>query len=178
MEELKSLFGDSSLTYEQLEEKLAGAEDTILLANLRTGKYVDKDKFDKQAKKLEEYESQKNLGSQETTTEDANTEYASLKAQYDDISTKYNELLAKQEMAEKMGLVEKANVDSKFAEFVYSKVNASEGGKEDFQKALSEFLKENSQYLNASKGTFVDLQNGGTAPKGGNDLMNKLIRGK
>jgi len=172
MEELKSLFGDKSLTYEQFEKKLAGSGDKIRLANLKNGKYVNKDKFDKQVKRLEKFKANN------IDAEKGNKQYASLKAEYESVSTKYNDLLKKQDMADKMGLISKANVDSRFAEFVYSKVSASDSGKKNFQKALGEFLEENSQYLNASKGTFVDLQNGDTAPKGGNDLMNKLIRGK
>ena len=172
MEELKSLFGDSSLTYEEFEKKLAGAGDKIRLANLKAGKYVNKDKFDKQVKRLEKFKANN------IDVEKNDKQYASLKAEYDSVNTKYNDLLKKQDMADKMGLISKANVDNKFADYVYTKVSANVSGKKDFQTALGEFLQDNSQYLNASKGTYVDLQNGGTAPKSGNDLMNKLIRGK
>jgi len=172
MEELKTLFGDGSLTYEQFEKKLAGAGDKIRLANLKSGKYVVKDKYDKQVKRLEKYKT--NLA----TNEGNDKQYASLKAEYNSVSTKYNDLLKKQDLETKMGLIKNANVDNRFAEFVYSKVSASERGKKDFQKALSEFLKNNSQYLNASKGTFVDLQNGSTAPKSSSETINKWIRGE
>lgn len=46
MEELKSIFGESALTYEQFSEALNNADKkTINLANLAKGGYVGKDKF-------------------------------------------------------------------------------------------------------------------------------------
>lgn len=45
MEFLKSIFGDAALTYDQLAEKLKGSAD-VKLANLASGQYVDKGKFD------------------------------------------------------------------------------------------------------------------------------------
>lgn len=45
MEFLKSIFGDAALTYDQLAEKLKGSTD-VKLANLASGQYVDKGKFD------------------------------------------------------------------------------------------------------------------------------------
>jgi len=172
MEELKSLFGDEALNYDAFEKKLAEAGDTIKLANLATHGYVERDIYEKQKAKLEEYKSK--LKDYETSENDI----TSLRADYEDISTKYKDLLAKQDLAEKMSIIKDANVAKEFADYVYTKVSAQVTEEKDFQKALSEFLKDNSQYLNASKGTFVDLQNGDTAPKSGNDLMNKLIRGK
>ena len=46
MEELKSFFGEGSLTYEEFSQKLGEAKDTIKLVNLKTGNYVDKSKND------------------------------------------------------------------------------------------------------------------------------------
>lgn len=51
MEKLKALFGSESLTYEQLEEKLKDNKE-IKLANLATGNYVDKKKFDDKVAEL------------------------------------------------------------------------------------------------------------------------------
>ena len=45
MEFLKSIFGNAALTYDQLAEKLRGSAD-VKLANLASGQYVDKGKFD------------------------------------------------------------------------------------------------------------------------------------
>ena len=45
MEFLKSIFEGAALTYDQLAEKLKGSAD-VKLANLASGQYVDKGKFD------------------------------------------------------------------------------------------------------------------------------------
>ena len=172
MEELKSLFGEEALTYEQFEKALTDAGDTIKLANLKEGKYIDRDIYEKQEAKLEEFRTKAEA------FDDNEKAYTSLKEEYDSINSKYNELLAKQDLAEKMSIISNANVDKKFADYVLTKVTPMVNEKKDFQKALSEYLEENSQFLNASKGTFVDLQNGSTAPKSGNEFMNNLIRRK
>ena len=57
MEFLKSIFGDKALTYADLENALKDNKD-IKLANLASGKYVDKDKFDKAETKAKELETQ------------------------------------------------------------------------------------------------------------------------
>lgn len=171
MEELKSLFGDGSLSYSEFEQKLNEAGDSIKLANLKSGNYVDKAKFEKLEKGLNDYKTK--YGELEESTKG----FAELQKQYDDISGKYNELLAKQDMSEKMGLISEANVRKEFAEFVYSKVNAQVSDDKDFKTVLSEYLKDNSQFINTTS-TYVDLQNGEGTKKSANDKMNEFIRGK
>lgn len=51
MEKLKELFGEEALTFSQLEEKLKDNED-VKLANLATGHYVDKKKYDDKVAEL------------------------------------------------------------------------------------------------------------------------------
>ena len=176
MEELKSLFGEESLNYEAFEQKLSEAGDTIKLANLKSDKYVGRDIYEKQKAKWEN-----ELNDYKTKYQDLEERtqgHDELKSQFDELTTKYNELLDKQATADKMSLISKANVDNKFAEFVYSKVNPQVSEEKDFQTALGDFLKENSQYLSTSKGTFVDLQNGNTAPQSSNETINNWLRGK
>lgn len=57
MEFLKSIFEDKALTYADLEKALKDSKD-IKLANLASGKYVDKDKFDKAELKANDLETQ------------------------------------------------------------------------------------------------------------------------
>lgn len=52
MEKLKALFGSDALTFEQLEEKLKDNKE-VKLANLASGNYVDKKKFDDKASELD-----------------------------------------------------------------------------------------------------------------------------
>lgn len=51
MEKLKALFGSDALTFEQLEEKLKDNKE-IKLANLASGQYIDKKKFDDKVSEL------------------------------------------------------------------------------------------------------------------------------
>lgn len=53
MEFLKEVFGSEALTYEQFSEKLKG-NDKIKLANLASGEYVSKYRFDDMEKLLKE----------------------------------------------------------------------------------------------------------------------------
>lgn len=169
MEELKSLFGDGSLSYEEFEQKLGEAKD-IKLANLKSGNYVDKAKYDKLEKGYNDYLSK--YGAMQETTKD----YETLKANLDEITTKYNELLTKQDEAQKLAEVENANVLPKFAKFVYSEVNGLVNDGKDFKTALSEYLKDNAQFLKAGQGTFVNLQNGNGGTKSDNDKFNEQLR--
>lgn len=51
MDKLKALFGTEALTFEQLEEKLKDNKE-VKLANLASGNYVDKKKFDDKVSEL------------------------------------------------------------------------------------------------------------------------------
>ena len=168
MEELKELFGDGSLSYEQFAEKVASAD--LKLANLKSGNYVEKSKLERIEKNANEYKAKYDELFAKVG------DYDKIKADFEAINTKYGELQAKQEMADKMALVSKANVQPKFAKFVYSEVNALTDDKKDFQTALSEYLKNNAQFINGGKGTFVDLQNGVGSQKSENAIFNERLR--
>ena len=85
-------------------------------------------------------------------------------------------MLTKQDEAQKLAEVENANVLPKFAKFVYSEVNELVNDEKDFKTALSEYLKDNAQFLKAGQGTFVDLQNGNGGTKSDNDKFNEQLR--
>lgn len=168
MEELKELFGDGSLNYEQFAEKVTGAN--IKLANLESGNYVAKKKYDDAQTSANEYKAKYDELFAKVG------DYDKIKADFEQINTKYGELQAKQDLADKMALVSKANVQPQFAKFVYSEVKALTNDKKDFQTALSEYLKTNAQYINGGKGTFVDLQNGVGSQKSENQKFNEKLR--
>lgn len=170
MEELKSLFGENSLSYAEFEEKLGMAGDTIKLVNLKSGNYVDKAKYEKLEKGLNEY--QNKYSELQKNTKD----YDTLKSSYDDITSKYNALVEKQEQAEKMVIINEANVNPKFAKFVYNEVASMTNDDKDFKTALSEYLKDNAQFLKAGQGTFVNLQNGNGGTKSDNEKFNEQLR--
>ena len=171
MEELKALFGEESLSYAQFEQKLSEAGD-IKLANLKSGNYVDRAKFEKAEKSANDW------ATKYSALEESTKGYEELKSTYDTLKNDYEALQQKQDEADKMGLINSANVNSKFAKFVMNEVSALVNDKKDFQTALGEYLKENKEFLNTNKGTYVDLQNGGTEPKTANEQMNNFIRGK
>jgi len=171
MEELKALFGEGSLSYDEFEQKLGEAGETIKLANLKSGNYVDKAKFEKLEKGLEDYKTKY------SALEESTKGFGELQSKFEDISKKYEELLSKQDVADKMGKIKSANVDEEFAEFVYSKVEALTNDGKDFQTALNEYMGEHKQYLKgATQSTYVDLQNGGATVKSANEKMNDFIR--
>lgn len=172
MEELKSLFGDSSLSYDEFTQKLGDAGETIKLANLKSGNYVDKDKYDKIEKSLADYQTKYN------DLKESTKDYAELKTNFDDISNKYKDALAKQEVADKMAIIRGANVNPKFERFVYSEVASALTDGQDFQTALDAYLKENKEFLNTSRGTYVDLQNGIGQPMTESQQMNNFLRRK
>ena len=172
MEELKAFFGEGSLTYEEFSQKLGEAKDTVKLVNLKTGNYVDKAKYDKLELSSQDLKSK--LDALTETTKD----YESIKTERDTIKSQYDELQGKFDTNEKMNLINSSNVNPKFAKYIYGEVSALTNDKKDFQTALSEYLKENKEFLNTSKGTYVDLEKGNLQPKSANEKMNDFIRGK
>ena len=167
MEELKSLFGEESLNFEQFSKKLGEAVETIKLANLKSGNYVSKSKYDKQLKSFEKYKSQ--VG--QTPAVDNK-----LQSKFDNLQKEYNALKEKQDQADKMSLLNNSNVNPDFSEFVFSKVNSMTNESKDFKTCLDEYLGEHKQYLKASQHTFANLENGNGAVKSENQKINEQIR--
>lgn len=171
MEELKSLFGEGSLSYEEFSQKLGEAKDTINLANLKSDKYVDKDKLVKAEKKLTE------LQTKFSALEESTKGFGDLQTSYDTLKANYDALITKQDEADKMGLISSANVNPKFAKFIYSEVQSMTSESKDFKTALDEYLKDNKEFLNASQSTYVDLEKGLGQRKTENQIINEKIRG-
>ena len=107
MEFLKSIFGDKPLTYAELEEKLKDNKD-IKLANLATGKYVDKDKFDKAELKANDLETQLNTanetikGFKDLDIEGLKKGVSDWEQKYKDDTTALNQKLTDQTKASKI----------------------------------------------------------------------------
>lgn len=171
MEELKTLFGDGSLTYDEFSTKLN--EGNIKLANLKSGSYVDKAKLDK-----------------------ANSSYNDLQTKYNELfeSTKNYEADKKELEAFRAEKVNKdyfdkiagANIDSKFSKFVLSEIKSSMQENEKFEDALAKYVKENPQYLTTKQGVFKfgttspNLEGGGSPSdnKTINQTMNEILRNR
>lgn len=170
MEELKELFGDGSLSYEQFAEKVASAD--LKLANLKSGNYVEKSKLERIEKNANEYKTKYDELFAKVG------DYDKIKADFEEMNTKYGELQAKQDLADKMELVSKANVQPQFAKFVYSEVSGLTNEETDFQTALDKYLQDNKQYLIPAKSTYANLETGGNPVKSANEKMNEFIRRK
>lgn len=169
MEELKSLFGEGSLSYEEFSQKLGEAKD-IKLANLKSGNYVDKAKYEKLETSVNEWQTKY------SALEESTKGYGDLQTQYDTLKADYDAVITKQDEAEKMNLISGSNVNPKFAKFVYAEVQSLVNESKDFKTALAEYLKDNKEFLNQKQGTYVDLEGGTPQPKTANEKMNDFIR--
>ena len=168
MDELQELFGEGTLSYADFSAKLN--EHGIKLANIKAGGYVDKGKYDKLAGEFAKYKTDNDV---------------SKYADYDTIKTELEQLKAEKADAELAREVAAANVDAKFQRFVMSEVKALVTDKKDFKACLTEYLKENPQFVvNSqrqgvfSKGSQPNFDDGA---KGGvqstNKKMNEILRG-
>lgn len=171
MEELKSLFGEGSLSYEEFSQKLGEAGNTIKLANLKSGNYVDKAKYDKLEK------SQTDWQTKYSALEESTRGFGDLQTKYDTLKMDYDALVTKQDEADKMGMISSANVNPKFAKFIYTEVQSMTDESKDFKTALEEYLKDNKEFLNATQSTYVDLEKGLGQRKTENQIINEKIRG-
>lgn len=160
---LKQFFGEdgnTAITYEQLSKGIS--EKGIKLADLSLGGYVAKDKFDEQIRK----------------SKNEMSKYAD----YDSLKNELETLKAEKADRELIGKLSEKKVKSEFQKFVLSEVKGKVTDKITFDKALEEYLKENSQYIaDDEKQTFfknssVPLENGSGESKNINQKMNALFR--
>ena len=169
MEELKALFDNGALTYEEFETKLT--EGGFKLANLAGGNYVSTDKYNKLKKEYDEYKV-------------AND--ASKYADYETIKAENETLRTEKTTAERNATLAEANVSEKFRKFVLAEVTPLVTKDTDFKTALTEYLKTNEQFVeNENKSapvrisSQVNLRDGdGDAAKDANRIMNDILRGK
>lgn len=167
MDELQEIFGEDSLSYADFSAKLA--EKNIKLANLKSGGYVDKEKFNKLSADFAKYKQENDV-----------TKYAD----YDTIKAELEVLRAEKEEAAYISEAAAANVDERFRKFVVSEVKGLVTDKKDFKTSLAEYIKENPQFVTDTKTKAVfsrssseNLENGKTSEKSINSRMNKILRG-
>lgn len=115
MDKLKALFGTDALTWEQLEEKLKDNEE-IKLANLATGSYVAKRKYDDKVTELETANGTIK-GLKETVSKFDGVDVEGLKKSAADWESKYNTDIAavKLDSAINLALVEAKAKNPKLA---------------------------------------------------------------
>jgi hypothetical protein len=115
MEKIKALFGNEALTWEQLEAKLKDNKE-VKLANLASGGYVDKKKFDDKVTELETANGTIK-GLRETVAKFDGVDVEALKKATEDWETKYNADIAglKLDNAVSMALAEAKAKNPKLA---------------------------------------------------------------
>lgn len=130
MEELRNIFGDESINYETFMGKVS--ESGIKLVNLKSGGYVDRNKYEKLQSDFEKYKSENDISKY--------SDYESLKNEVEQLKAEKaeNELYAQ---------ISAANVDDKFKKFVLSEVKPLVTEEKDFKTALDEYIKENAQFI-------------------------------
>lgn len=167
-EGLRQFFGEdgnTAITYEQLSKGVA--EKGIKLADLSLGGYVSKDKFDEQTRKFNELKNG-----------------ASKYADYDIIKEELEKLRTEKSDRELIEKLSTKKVKPEFQKFVLSEIKQSVTEEKPFDKAMEEYLKNNTQYIEVEdkkrqvflKGTSVPLENGSGEGKSTNQKMNTLFR--
>lgn len=166
---LKQFFGEdgnTAITYEQLSKGIA--EKGIKLADLSLGGYIAKDKFDEQTRKFNDYKSKNDV---------------SKYADYDTIKNELETLKAEKADRELTNKLSEKKVKPEFQKFVLSEVKAKVTDKITFDKALEDYIKENTQYIASDsapktffKNSSVPLENGAGENKGVNAKMNAIFR--
>lgn len=166
---LKQFFGEdgkTAITYEQLSQGIT--EKGIKLADLSLGGYVAKDKYDEQTRKFNDYKTKNDV---------------SKYADYDTIKTELEALKAEKADRELMEKLSNKKVKPEFQKFVLSEIKGKVTEQLPFDKAMENYLKENTQYIaSEDKTTFfksssVPLGNGSGDIKSDYEKLNEQIRG-
>lgn len=166
MDELKTLFGTESIDYATFEQRLT--EKGIKLGNISGGAYVAADKYSKLQRDFDKYKSENDV---------------SRYSDYDTIKNELETLKAAAIENEYLNTVTAAGVTEKFRKFVVSEVKGLVTDKKTFADCLTEYLKNNEQFVEKSerKGGFfqtgVNLNGGGEGKKTTAEKMNSLIKG-
>lgn len=140
MEYLKELFGNDgkqTLDYEGFCK--AVKEKGLKLADLSTGEYVGKGKYESLDK---EY------GTYRNDTESKLKEYDSLK-------TKLDTYVQREEIQKLYDQVKASGVDEKFVRFVTNEVKDMVSENKDFKTSLEEFNQSNPQFIANNKKVFT-----------------------
>lgn len=170
MEEFKQFFGEdgkSAIDYDTFNKALE--ESGMKIADLSKGGYVDINKYNRIVKDLED----KNKASETS------------QAEFEQIKTELATLKAEKEEARLLKLVSDAKVDDKFIKFVVSEVKSKVTDKTSFDKELTNYLKDNPQFVKNEQpkqyfkfGSQLNLNNGGGQDKDTNKKINDFLRKK
>ncbi len=181
-EELKELFGDKTLSYDDFSKAIEGKG--IKLANLSAGGYVAKNKYDEDLKKAKALDYKKKFEDLQESIEGddgVNAKLKNLTTERDDYKSKYETLNKDYSILSATNKVASAGIKPEFAKFVANEVLGMTSDTIDFDTALKSYKAKNPQFnvetTVVRKNSSVDL--GGkeqTNQNETNQIMNDLIR--
>jgi len=181
-EELKELFGEKTLSFDDFTKAVDGKG--IKLANLSSGNYVAKSKYDEDVKKAKGLDYKKKFEDLQNSIEGddgVNAKLKNITAERDDYKSKYETLNKDYSMLQATEKVTKAGIKPEFAKFVASEVLGLTSDTLDFDTALKSYKAKNPQFNSEvtviKKNSSVDLGgNSETTQNETNQKMNDLIR--
>ena len=183
-EELKELFGENSLSYDDFSKAIE--EKGMKLANLSAGGYIAKSKYDddvKKAKNLDYKKKYEDLEASIQGDDGINAKLKNITTERDDYKSKYEDLNFKYSILEATNKVATAGIKPEFAKFVASEVLGQVSDTLDFDTALKAYKAKNPQFN--TKTTVVRKKVGSSLSSDGketnnqsetNQIMNDLIR--
>lgn len=184
MEELKELFGENSLSYDDFSKAIE--EKGMKLANLSAGGYIAKSKYDDDVKKAKALDYKKKYEDLEKSIEGddgINAKLKNITTERDDYKSKYEELNSRYSILDATTKVINAGIKPEFAKFVASEVLGKVTDTVDFDTAFKAYKAKNPQF-NAET-TVVKKKVGSSLSLDGkeqnnqeetNKAMNDLIR--
>jgi len=181
-EELKELFGENTLSYDDFTKAVEGKGMKIV--NLSAGGYVAKSKYDDDLKKAKATDYKKKYEDLQASIEGddgINAKMQNLTNERDDYKSKYETLNKDYSILSATSKVTTAGIKPEFAKFVANEVLEMTSDTIDFDTALKSYKAKNPQYNTETtiikKNSSVDL--GGkeqTNQSETNQIMNDLIR--
>lgn len=183
-DELKELFGENSLSYDDFSKAIESKG--MKLANLSAGGYVAKNKYDddlKKAKNLDYKKKYEDLEASIQGDDGINAKLKNITTERDDYKSKYEELNSKYSILDATTKVVNAGIKPEFAKFVASEVLGQVSDTLDFDTALKAYKAKNPQYnaettvVRKKVGSSLGLDGKGTNNQDEtNKIMNDLIR--
>ena len=183
-EELKELFGENSLSYDDFSKAIE--EKGMKLANLSAGGYIAKSKYDddvKKAKNLDYKKKYEDLEASIQGDDGINAKLKNITTERDDYKSKYEDLNSKYSILEATNKVTSAGIKPEFAKFVASEVLGQVSDTIDFDTALKAYKAKNPQFntettvVRKKVGSSLSLDGKETNNQSEtNQIMNDLIR--
>ena len=144
--DLKELFGDKSLTIAEFEKAIA--DKGIKLADISSGEYVSKEKYDAQVTVAKDWKAKhKTLSDSVDGDEGYKTKLAQLESERDDFKTKFEALENEKTTLERTSALSKLGVGEKFSKFALSEINSMVSDTVDFDTASKKWIADNSQFV-------------------------------